>query len=363
MNKFAADILIPFDDVTDKDILRAAPRSRDEITEKIVVKLVPKPKHPAHQPETEILVHHDENVLKREGKSAVPQNRIPNAGFFSKLRLTLSMIKFSHSIFALPFALSSLVVATNAHFKFLDLLMIILACVTARNTAMSFNRIVDADFDKKNPRTKTREIPSGKLSLIFAIAFCAVNAIAFVVTSAYFNLTALLLSIPALVVIMGYSLTKRVTHYTQFFLGFSLGIAPIAAWIAMTGTVSAFSLLLGLAVLLWVAGFDIIYSSLDHDFDKANALKNMVVRWGVARALILSRLLHVAAVSIFILAGVVAELGVFYLAGCLAVALLLVYEHSLVRANDLSRVNAAFFTTNGFVSLTYFIFTLTDVLL
>lgn len=276
---------------------------------------------------------------------------------WSKLKLTLSMIKFQHSIFAFPFALASALVATNGKPKITDIIFIILAMVTARNAAMSFNRIADRRLDALNPRTANREIPSGKLSPTFSVVFCVVNSALFILITSYFNYLTLLLSPVALLIILGYSLTKRFTSYTQIFLGLSLGIAPMAAWIALTGTLSSFSLLLGSAVLFWVAGFDLIYSTLDHDFDKKNGYKNLVVKLGISRALFLSRFSHGLCLVLFFLAGIQENLGWIYHLGLIAIFILLIYEHSLVKANDLSRVNMAFFTLNGYVAIVYFIFT------
>lgn len=283
--------------------------------------------------------------------------------FWQKLLLTLRMIKIQHSVFALPFALSSVFVATQGKPRLFPLILIVLAMVTARNSAMSFNRIVDRHFDKANPRTQNREIPSGKLSLEFSILFCTVNALLFILISLFFNNLAFVLSPVALIIILGYSFTKRFTHYTQFFIGLSLGIAPIAAWIALTGALAVFPVLLGLAVLCWVAGFDIIYTTLDHDFDKAHGLKNIVVQWGIKKSLIISKILHVLSIGFLILAGLFGNMGLIYFAGCLVCGALLTYEQSLVKPTDLSKVNMAFFTLNGYVSLLFLVFVLFDTYL
>lgn len=276
---------------------------------------------------------------------------------------TLRMIKFEHSLFALPFALSSLFVATNGQPGWNILLLIIAAMITARNAAMTFNRIVDRHIDAKNPRTANRELPKGKVSIRFAILFCIINASLFVCISFFFNPLAALLSPFALIIICGYSFTKRFTHFSQFFLGLALGSAPIAAWIAATGSVSLFSLLLGFAVLFWVTGFDIIYATQDFDFDKQAGLKSLVVKFGTAKSLLLSRFVHVVSFGLFVLAGYAHGLHWLYFVGCFAVAILLFYEHSLVKKEDLSRVNAAFFTTNGYVAVIYMVFVLTETLM
>lgn len=287
----------------------------------------------------------------------------PLIEFWHKLKLTLSMIKVQHSVFALPFALISFLTATHGQPKAIDLLFIVLAMITARNTAMSFNRIVDRNFDAQNPRTRSREIPSGKLSTSFSVAFCTVNAVIFIFVSSYFNQLTLFLSPIALMIVCGYSLTKRFTNFTQIFLGLSLGIAPIAAWIAATGTLILFPCLLGIGVLFWVAGFDVIYSTMDHDYDKANNLKNLVVKMGVSRSLLLARFFHVASVTFFILAGLNFELGWSYFLGCLFCAAMMTYEHSLIKPTDLSRVNMAFFTLNGYMAIGFLGFVLIDLYL
>lgn len=278
-----------------------------------------------------------------------------------KLSLTLRMIKVQHSVFALPFALSAVFVATNGNPPVFRLVMIVLALFTARNAAMTFNRIVDQKLDKDNPRTAAREIPSGKLSQRFAIVFCLTNCILFVLISSYFNKLTLILSPVALFIILGYSLTKRFTDYTHVFLGLALGIAPIAAWIAMTGELALFPLMLGLAVLCWVAGFDIIYSTLDYDYDRQKGMRNLVVKFGIRDALFISRLLHIFAIGFLILGGIFSGLSLFYFIGCLICAVLLFYEQSLVKPTDLSRVNMAFFAMNGYVSLAFFVFVLADI--
>ncbi len=274
--------------------------------------------------------------------------------FWQKLKLTLGMIKFQHSIFALPFALAMVFYATAGRPPIKSLVLIVLCMITARNAAMSFNRIVDRRFDAENPRTQNREIPSGKLSLKFSVGFCILNSLLFIILSLFFNSLTFILSPFALIIILGYSLTKRFTHLTQFFLGLSLGIAPLAAWIALTGGLTLFPVCIGMSVLCWVAGFDFIYSTLDYEYDKSKNLKNIVVKLGIANALRLSRLLHLLAIGTFVLAGFIATLPLLYFIGIALMTGLLIYEHTLVKPNDLSRVNAAFFTLNGYVSLIFF---------
>lgn len=272
-----------------------------------------------------------------------------------KTSLTLKMIKFQHSIFALPFALSSLVVAWNSQTTWLSLIWVILAMVTARNAAMSFNRIVDRDIDAKNPRTASREIPSGQLSLSFSIGFCVLNSLLFVLIASQFNTLTLLLSPVALAIVLGYSLTKRFTHFTQFFLGLSLGIAPLATWIALTGELSLYAILLGTGVFFWVSGFDLIYSTMDEEFDRNNNLKNIVVLLGAKKALWLARLLHLFTLAAFLAAGLSMSFSWVYYTGLGIITLIMIYEHRIVSPNDLSKLNMAFFTMNGYVSVLYFI--------
>lgn len=288
------------------------------------------------------------------------QRWAPPSGLWTKFKLTLRMIKVQHTLFALPFALGSAFWASQNSIDFKFLGMIILAMLTARNTAMTFNRIVDRRFDKENPRTRNREIPSGQLSLSFAVGFCTLNAIAFIATSFYFNSLTFYLSPIALLIITGYSLTKRFTHYTQLALGFALGCAPLAAWIAKKGTLELPAICLGILVFFWVAGFDVIYSTLDHDYDKKHNLKNMVVKWGIKKSLLISKFFHFIASIFLVLGGYFQGVqGPYYFGATLIIALL-IYEQSLVKAHDLSRVNMAFFTLNGYVSLLFLISVLVD---
>lgn len=283
------------------------------------------------------------------------------ATFTRKLALTLDMIKFKHSVFALPFALTSLFFATNGKPSARQFILIVLCMVSARTAAMTFNRIVDRDIDEINPRTKSRPIPAGQLSLRFSIVFCLVACGLFIFFASLFNQLTLLLSPAALLIILGYSLTKRFTHLTQFFLGLALGISPLATWIAITGSISPFPALLGAGVFFWVAGFDLIYSCQDYDFDKANDLKNLVVKIGVAKALTLSKMLHGLCLAFFLLAGLNLNLRIFYLTGLIVMSGFLIYEHRIITPTDLSRVDLAFFTLNGYVALSFFIFSILEI--
>lgn len=281
--------------------------------------------------------------------------------FTRKLILTLDMIKFPHAVFALPFALASALFAAHGNPEWRPIILIVACMVTARNAAMTFNRIVDRRMDALNPRTKDRPLAAGTLPLGFSIAFCAVNAALFIAAAALFNRLTLVLSPIALAVVFGYSLTKRFTHYTQFFLGIALGSAPVAAWIALTGRIDAFPLYLGAGVLFWVAGFDLIYSCQDYDFDRTHDVKNLVAKHGIATGLRIARLCHVLCVLLFATGGLKAELGFWYFAGVAVMAGFLAHEHGMVKHNDLSRVNAAFFTMNGMVSLSFLAFSLLEI--
>ncbi|MBI2340759.1 MAG: UbiA family prenyltransferase [Deltaproteobacteria bacterium] len=270
-----------------------------------------------------------------------------------KLIYTLEMIKFSHSVFALPFALAALVFAADGLPPLKTVGLIILAMVTARNTAMAFNRFADAKIDAKNPRTANRHIPKGLLSRGFVLSFALINGALFIYIASFFNPLAFKLSPMALAIIYFYSYTKRWTHFTQLFLGLSLAIAPVGAWIALRGMIEAFPLLLGAAVLFWVAGFDIFYATQDFHFDKSEGLKSLVVRFGIARSLIVAKFFHVLSMVFFLAIGIVYQLNTFYLTTVILMGTFLAYEHHLVKPDDLSRVNTAFFTLNGTVGILY----------
>ena len=264
------------------------------------------------------------------------------------------MVKLSHSVFALPFALASAAFAsTTTHLTWRTLLWVVVAMVAARNAAMGFNRLVDARIDARNPRTARREIPAGVLRPAAVAVFVVLLSAVFVFAAAMLNRTCLLLSPLALAIVFFYSYTKRFTWASQLFLGLSLAIAPAGAWIAVTGRLALPPLLLGLSVLMWVAGFDIIYALQDIDVDRREGLFSIPARFGAARALAISRCLHAGSVAALAGLYLLLPLHPVYLAGVAAVAAILVYEHTLVSPMDLSKVNAAFFTTNGVVSLLY----------
>jgi 4-hydroxybenzoate polyprenyltransferase len=285
---------------------------------------------------------------------------------WGKIRTTLEMIKFEHSVFALPFALTGMLLAVREEgFSRRDLGSrlgwIILAMVGARSAAMAFNRIVDAAIDARNPRTKMRAIPAGLLSKAFTWGFVAVASGVFFLAAAQLNSLCLKLAPVALAVVFFYSYTKRFTALSHLVLGLALGIAPAAAWIAVRGRLDWPILLLTAAVMLWVAGFDIIYACQDHDFDRTEGLHSLPARLGIARALWVARFLHVVMVGLLVWLSGALALGPFSIAGIAVVTVLLSWEHSLVKPHDLSRVNAAFFTVNGCVSVLFFLFWTADV--
>ncbi len=274
---------------------------------------------------------------------------------FQKLKHTLELIKFSHSIFALPFALGSMLVAARGLPDFKTVTLIILAVVCARTAAMSFNRWADAEIDAKNPRTQDRHLPKKILSSRFTLGLCLVSSIGFILVSFGLGNLCMILSPFALSILFLYSYTKRFTHFAQIFLGLSLGIAPIGAWIAITNRMDLAPLLLGLAVLLWVAGFDILYATQDYEFDKKEGLHSLVVKWGIPKAFAFARLMHVLSILLLIFFGIATHLRGVYFAGIFLMGGLFFYEHTRVKPNDLTQINAAFFTANGLISILFLI--------
>ncbi|HEX5228405.1 MAG TPA: UbiA-like polyprenyltransferase [Bryobacteraceae bacterium] len=282
--------------------------------------------------------------------------------------LTLEMIKFEHSVFALPFALTGALLAfRESHFDArgfgYKLLWIAVAMIGARSAAMAFNRILDADIDARNPRTRKRHIPAGLLSVRFSWGFVFASALVFLLAARALNALCLKLAPVALVIILFYSYTKRFTSFSHLVLGLSLGIAPAAAWIAVRGSLDLRILWLTAAVTLWTAGFDIIYSCQDYEFDLREGLFSLPRRFGMAGALWIARGFHIGMIACLVLLSVSFGLGALSWAGIAAIVLLLLYEHRLVRADDLSRVDAAFFTVNGYVSVLFFVFWAADIFL
>ena len=279
-----------------------------------------------------------------------------------ELDATLDMIQFKHTIFALPFALVGAVLAANGIPSPRTLLLILAAMTGARSAAMTFNRLVDQAFDAKNPRTAGRSLVTGLLSRPFAWVFLGCSSVLFLTAAGMLNRLALLLSFPALALILGYSYAKRFTWGAHFLLGASLGCAPLGAWIAVRGSLDWPPALLGFAVLCWTAGFDIIYACQDTDFDRRTGLHSIPSRWGVGASLGCSRLLHMLMILSLVGVGRVLGLGGLFYVGVAGTGILLTYDHSLVRADDLSRVNRAFFSVNGCISIFLFAMTLADLL-
>ena len=262
------------------------------------------------------------------------------------------MIKIEHTLFALPFAFLGAVLAARGLPTASQILWIVLAMVGARSAAMAFNRIADRNIDARNPRTASRAIPAGLLSVGFVWAFTIAAAGLFLVAAAMLNRLTLLLAPVALGCVLLYSFTKRWTQFSHLVLGACLSIAPTGAWIAVRGEIgSPVPLLLSLVVLLWTAGFDVLYACQDYDFDRSEGLRSIPARFGVARALWIARGMHAAAFLALVWLFVITRLGPVAFGGVIATGALLVYQHRLVRAGDLSRLNAAFFTTNAFVSV------------
>ncbi|MEO8071389.1 MAG: 4-hydroxybenzoate octaprenyltransferase [Acidobacteriota bacterium] len=279
----------------------------------------------------------------------------------ARLSTYASFVRFSHSVFALPFALVGALLASRwTPFIWIRLLWIVLSMVAARSAAMGFNRLVDAEYDARNPRTLGRALPRGVMSRREATAFVAIWSLAFVIFAAQLGRTCLLLSPVALVVVFWYSLAKRFTAYTQAFLGLAMAVAPVGGWIAAGGPARLEPWVLGLAIGTWVAGFDVLYACQDVEVDRREGLLSIPVRYGVPRAIAISRGMHVVAVAALAAVGWLAGLGVVYAIGVCLVAGLLVYEQSLVTATDLSQVKRAF-DLNGWVGMLYLVTTLVAV--
>ncbi len=262
------------------------------------------------------------------------------------------MIKFEHTLFALPFAFLGAILAANGLPTWWQILWITVAMFGARSAAMTFNRIVDRDIDAKNPRTANRELPSGKLSVGFAWAFLYVSIGIFLLASYSLNWLTFALSPVALLFVLGYSYAKRFTAFAHLILGIALAISPSAAWIAVRGSLDdGTPILLSVLVLMWTSGFDILYACQDFDFDRRAGLRSIPARFGIKNSLRIARLFHFQAFIVLVLLYLITSLGWLALAGVVAVGALLVYQHTLVKSNDLSKMNAAFFTTNAFVSV------------
>ena len=282
-------------------------------------------------------------------------------GFWSRTRITLEMIKWEHSIFALPFALTAALLAARGLPAFRTIAWILVAMVAARSSAMAFNRWADADLDSANPRTSTRAIPAGLLSRQFVLGFTILTALVFVLAASQLNRLTLYLSPVVLLVLFAYSYMKRVTRWSHFVLGLALGIAPSAAWIAVTGSLDPRIIVLTAAVTLWVGGFDVLYACQDFDHDRAAGLYSLPQALGIPAAFWAARIMHIVMLALLCWFALLFR---FHLAGWLgiaAVALLLAYEHSLVSPRDLRRLNAAFFTMNGVIATVFLLFVALDI--
>lgn len=279
------------------------------------------------------------------------------------LQATLEMIKWEHSIFALPFALCGAMLAAGGTPTLHQIVWIVVAMISARSAAMSFNRLADASIDAANPRTRTRAIPAGVLSADFVRAFVVVSSAIFVIAAWRLNKLAFLLSPVALAILLLYSYTKRWTRWSHVVLGFALGVAPAAAWIAVRGSLDPRILLLTAAVTFWVAGFDVLYACQDVDFDCTAGLHSIPRYCGIGNSLWIARSFHLVMLSLLGALVRVFGLGKFAAMGVVAVLLLLAYEHSLVSKNDLSKLNAAFFTMNGVIAVVFFVFMALDFIL
>jgi 4-hydroxybenzoate polyprenyltransferase len=284
----------------------------------------------------------------------------------SSLLHYFSLVKIHHTIFSLPFALIGFFLAATQEGEHvsLRLLLLVLLCVFfARNAAMGFNRYIDREFDKKNPRTAFREVPKEIIKPKSALVFVILNILLFVITTGFLNFLCLALAPVALFVVLGYSFTKRFTYLSHLFLGLGLALAPIGAYLAVTGRFAILPVIYSFVVLLWVAGFDIIYALQDIDFDNSENLKSIPARIGIHRALMLSAIFHFISVLLIILAGLIYPFHWLYWTGCAIFVLLIFYQHLIVKPNDLSKVNMAFFTLNGIASIIYATFVITDIFL
>jgi len=291
----------------------------------------------------------------RNQQSDLRQHPVP---LFRRVATVLEMIKFQHTLFALPFALIAMLLAARDWPapgtrlpSWRVFLLIVVAAYAARSAAMAFNRLADLDQDRANPRTRSRALPAGLLTPRFVWVFLLLHVALFVAAAYLLNPLAFALAPVALAVVLGYSYMKRFTYLTHFVLGLALAIAPVGAWIAVRGALDARPIVLALAVLFWTAGFDIIYACQDYAFDVAHGVQSIPARFGIARALVVSAVLHALAWGVLLAFALLAPAGPAFAAGLAFVGVLLVYQHWIVRPNDLSRVNVAFFTVNGFVGI------------
>jgi 4-hydroxybenzoate polyprenyltransferase len=282
-------------------------------------------------------------------------------GILTKTRITLEMIKWEHSVFALPFALTAVLLAAQGHPGWRTLCWILVAMVAARSAAMAFNRWADADLDAANPRTKMRAIPAGLLTRQFVLVFIGVATVVFLIAAGELNQLTLYLSPIVLLVLFGYSYMKRITRWSHLVLGLSLGLAPSAAWIAVRGSLDPRIIVLTGAVTLWAGGFDVLYACQDFEHDRSVGLHSLPQASGIAVAFWAARIMHLAMLALLVWFALLFNFGLAGWLGVVAVALLLGYEHSLVSPRDLSRLNAAFFTMNGVIATVFLAFVAADL--
>jgi 4-hydroxybenzoate polyprenyltransferase len=284
--------------------------------------------------------------------------------FNEKVKTWFSFVKFSHTVFAMPFALIGFFLAVtreNHHFSFKLFLLIILCMIFARNAAMGFNRYADKKYDRLNPRTASREIPSGKIASRSASGFIIINSVLFIATTYFINPLTLILSPVALIIVLGYSLTKRITVLCHFILGLGLSLAPIGAYISVTGEFNLLPVIYSFIVLTWVSGFDIIYALQDDEFDRTNNLFSIPSKTGRRKALLISISIHFITFLLVMAAGIKGSSGYLYWVGALLFSILLIYQHLIVKHDDISRVNLAFATTNGIASIVLAVFVILDL--
>lgn len=281
----------------------------------------------------------------------------------NSVKTFLRMIKVEHSLFALPFAFTGAVLAAGGIPSLSKLFWIVVAMVGGRSFAMGVNRLVDAEIDSKNPRTSGREIPTGKISTLSAVFFIIISLIVFEFSTFMLNKLSFILSPVPVIIFIVYSYSKRFTYYCHIILGAALGLAPVGAWIAVNGSVNFAIILLGIAVLFWVAGFDIVYALQDIDFDSDYGLFSIPAKVGVRNAIYLSRIFHFVTFFIFFILMFYFDLGIIYLIGVILSGIFMFYEHYLIRAEDLKNVNMAFFNYNAYISITIFVSVLMDIML
>jgi 4-hydroxybenzoate polyprenyltransferase len=286
---------------------------------------------------------------------------LPAMGLLAKIRTTLEMIKWEHSIFALPFALTAVLLASHGAPAWRTLGWILVAMVTARSCAMAFNRWADADLDAANPRTRSRAIPAGQLSREFVLGFSVLMGLGFVVAAAELNRLTLYLAPFVLAVLLGYSYMKRITRWSHLVLGLALGLAPTAAWIAVRGTLDPRIVVLTIAVMLWVGGFDVLYACQDFEHDRAAGLHSIPQALGIPAAFLVARIMHLAMLGLLVWFGYLFGFGLAGWLGVAAAGVLLAYEHAIVSPRDMGRLNAAFFTMNGVIAMVFLVFVAADV--